>query len=610
MNDLPWVVMGDFNEVCFSWKAVGVKPRDESNMRRFREVLDFCGLSDLGFEGKPYTFTNKRRGNREAKARLDRVVANGSWRMLFPDHKVNHIWANASDHCPIAIDLVERRRCSKSSDFKFETMWMKHDKYLEKFEEIWKGTMGKGLSFSQWNREEFGNVQKRIKILKAIIQEVQKESRSEETITEERKLADELDKWLGREECLWRQRARTEWLKEGDRNTAFFHVRASHRRNINRIRSLQKYMGEVVSDDSGFLGIVEGYFHKVIASNNNAAFIDWQRTLDDVPKRVTDEMNAYLDEPFTMEEIRRSLYQMCPTKASRADDSLVFIKADVEIVRKLKQILHEYEQVSGQMINYSKSKVCFNPNVNQQLRSEISEILGIREVAKHGKYLGLPMVAGQNKVECFRALEENLQNKIKDWKSKLLSAARKEVLIKSTLTAMPQYAMTCYKLPVTVCRRLNSDIINFWWSSKDKGRSVHWINKSTLFREKSQGGLDLRDLECVNDAFILKQGWRMISKPDALMSRVFKARYWSNCDFWSAGVGVRPSHVWRGICKFKKLLRQGMEIDQQTDQLRWSLSSTGEFSVRTTYDMIKRHREEIMGNYGSSSDNSLAVKYW
>ncbi|KAL9667590.1 hypothetical protein QQ045_001952 [Rhodiola kirilowii] len=167
-------------------------------------------------------------------------------------------------------------------------------------------------------------------------------------------------------------------------------------------------------------------------------------------------------------------------------------------------ILNEYESVSGQVVNYNKSEVCCSPNIPDELKSSICECLGVKAVDKHGKYLGLPMVVGQNKTECFRILEENLQSKIKDWKTRLLSAAGKEVLIKSVLTAMPQYAMTCYKLPLTMCRRLNADIINFWWAKKDKGRSVHWLNKSILFEEKSLGGLGIRNLEYVNDAFILK----------------------------------------------------------------------------------------------------------
>jgi hypothetical protein len=52
---MPWLCVGDFNEIIEQSEKMGVVLRRESQMTQFREVLEDSHFSDLGFIGSKYT---------------------------------------------------------------------------------------------------------------------------------------------------------------------------------------------------------------------------------------------------------------------------------------------------------------------------------------------------------------------------------------------------------------------------------------------------------------------------------------------------------------------------------------------------------------------------
>jgi endonuclease/exonuclease/phosphatase family metal-dependent hydrolase len=103
-SSLPWLCVGDFNEVLHASEQFGGVGRAERQMDGFREAVSVCGFTDLGYIGLPYTWDNRQEGNRNVKMRLDHGLANASFLSLFRQVKIWHVQNTLSDHCCLVVE--------------------------------------------------------------------------------------------------------------------------------------------------------------------------------------------------------------------------------------------------------------------------------------------------------------------------------------------------------------------------------------------------------------------------------------------------------------------------------------------------------------------------
>lgn len=75
---------------------------------------------------------------------------------------------------------------------------------------------------------------------------------------------------------------------------------------------------------------------------------------------------------------------------------------------------------------------------------------------------------------------------------------------------------------------------------------------------KKSGGMGFQKLHDFNIALLGKQAWRLVTKPDSMVSRVFKARYYPDGNFMTAKIGANPSYIWRSILESQDLLKSGL----------------------------------------------------
>ncbi|PKA63611.1 hypothetical protein AXF42_Ash005506 [Apostasia shenzhenica] len=129
-------------------------------------------------------------------------------------------------------------------------------------------------------------------------------------------LSSQLNKQLEREEILWKQLARVEWLKHRDRNTTYFHSTANKYREMNFILFLKDDNGKTFNDSLSMQELTVDYFKKLLSSE---APQNMEHITSRVQKHLTQEAMDSLQAQFNKEEIMKALFQIHPTKAPGPD---------------------------------------------------------------------------------------------------------------------------------------------------------------------------------------------------------------------------------------------------------------------------------------------------
>lgn len=146
-----------------------------------------------------------------------------------------------------------------------------------------------------------------------------------------------------------------------------------------------------------------------------------------------------------------------------------------------------------------------------------------------------------------------------------MSQAGREILIKNVAQALPTYAMSVFLLPLEITKDFERSLSKYWWGgSSNSSSGIHWMSWDRMSKNKSIGGLGFRDFHDFNLALLGKQGWRFVTRPQSLASRIYKARYFPEGHFFEAKLGGNPSFVWRRILEARKVVMDGS---------RWHLGS-------------------------------------
>ncbi|XP_074300468.1 uncharacterized protein LOC141631739 [Silene latifolia] len=280
-----WGICGDFNSLLHFNEREG-RPVLWSEIYEFRDCVDYCEIVDIKGQGALFTWNNKHEPNSRVFSRLDRFMVNTEWMQLYPECYAYFLPEGLYDHNPCL--CYKRAVPQRKTHFRYFCMWGQDPNFTALIQEKWKSPIAGTAMFKvvkklqalkkplrELNRHGYSDIGKDVGIAKLILDKLQEQMNLDPTnltiLAEEQVASDDYRHLSKAYHSFLSQKAKINWLQEGDENTQFFHSQINARQMQNKVLQIK--------DKDG---ILHSNFKNV-----EHAFLDYYETLLGTCKSTT-----------------------------------------------------------------------------------------------------------------------------------------------------------------------------------------------------------------------------------------------------------------------------------------------------------------------------------
>lgn len=97
-SDLPWICMGDFNEILHLREKVGGNLRPDWQLSNFTETINRYNLLDMGYISEDFTWSRRLGSCGWVRERLDRALVSTTWLTMFLRVRLYYVATLMSNH--------------------------------------------------------------------------------------------------------------------------------------------------------------------------------------------------------------------------------------------------------------------------------------------------------------------------------------------------------------------------------------------------------------------------------------------------------------------------------------------------------------------------------
>jgi len=330
--DMPWCLIGDFNELECPSDKLGGQAVTPSRVARLPTFLQSIRATSIPMRGCPFTWKKRIHGHLIYE-KLDRAIGRQDWYHPYPDSVVIGGPFTCSDHTYIILNTESAQIGRKKPIFRYQPHWSSYQEVTQTVRKIWSTRVTGSPMFritqklratkrelKSWSSRRFGNVRRQVEQnterLKFVESQLIINPNSPRLNNWHFRLIKQREHMLLFNKRFWGTFARKSWLVDGDRQSRFFHQSIKNRKDrFSLIR---------IRDDTGVwlehAPIIQQKFIADFTARFTSSRHSPSMNLRNLAlPSISAEENLELTKAVTVNEIYSALFDMDPHKAPGPD---------------------------------------------------------------------------------------------------------------------------------------------------------------------------------------------------------------------------------------------------------------------------------------------------